>query len=111
MAQHRADDPRAAAQPSNGLRGPGGRQLLSGFYIVNDYSGQVLDNSASTSNGAVIQQFQLYGGTTQRWDLVGLGNGNYAIFNEFSGKVLGDPGFSTNNGTGIIQWDWNGGLN
>jgi hypothetical protein len=25
--------------------------------------------------------------------------------------VLGDPGYSTRNGTGIIQWHWNGGLN
>ena len=43
-----------------------GRQLLSGFYIVNDYSGKVLSNPISTSNGAAIQQYQLSGGTTQR---------------------------------------------
>jgi hypothetical protein len=33
------------------------------------------------------------------------------VVNEASGKVLGDPGFSTSNGTGIIQWQWNGGHN
>jgi hypothetical protein len=44
------------------------KQLLAGFYIVNAASGQVLNNEFSNSIGAAIQQFQLYGGTTQRWD-------------------------------------------
>ena len=34
-----------------------GRQMLSGFYLVNAASGKVLDDSFSTSNGAAIQQF------------------------------------------------------
>ena len=35
------------------------RQLLSGYYVVNESSGKVLDDpNFSTSNGAVIQQFQ-----------------------------------------------------
>jgi hypothetical protein len=39
-----------------------------------------------------------------------LSYGNYFV-NEASGKVLGDPGFSTSNGTGIIQWQLTGGKN
>jgi Ricin-type beta-trefoil lectin domain-like len=86
--------------------------LLAGFYIVNEYSGKVLDDpGAWASDGAVIQQFQLNGGSNQRWDFVGLSNGNYAIYNESSGKVLGDPGCSKSSGTGIMRWQWNGGLN
>jgi len=89
-----------------------GRQLLSGYYIANASSGKVLDNPAfSTSNGAVIQQYQLNGGLNQQWQIDSLGNGNYAIVNASSGKVLDDPGFSNNNGTPIVQWDYNGGLN
>jgi hypothetical protein len=33
------------------------------------------------------------------------------LINTFSGKVLGNPGSSRSNGTGIIQWQLNGGLN
>ena len=35
----------------------------------------------------------------------------YYIINEASGKVLGDPGFSTSNGTSMIQWQLTGGSN
>ena len=67
------------------------RQLLSGYYIVNEASGKVLDDpGGSTNNGAVIDQWQLNGGANQRWDFVELGNGYYEIVNEASGKVLDD---------------------
>jgi hypothetical protein len=90
------------------------RQLLSGYYIVNAASGKVLDDpGGSTSNGAVIEQWQLNCGMNQRWDILPVASGsvNCLLVNEASGKVLGDPGFSTSNGTGIIQWQWNGGRN
>ena len=81
-----------------------GRQMLSGYYIVNAASGKVLDDpGGSTSNGAVIDQWQLNGGTNQRWDLVPVGNGNYSIQNEASQLVL-DNSLSTSNGTVIDQW-------
>jgi hypothetical protein len=35
----------------------------------------------------------------------------YYVINASSGKVLGDPGYSKTNGTGIIQWQWNVVLN
>ena len=92
------------------------RQLLSTYYIVNDASGKVLTDTGGSTNGAVIYQYQLYGETNQQWYTVPVSNnssGNvlYALVNASSGLVLGDPGFSTTNGTGIIQWQWNGGLN
>jgi hypothetical protein len=42
---------------------------------------------------------------------VPLNNGNYAVLNAYSGKVLDDPGFSTYNGAPINQYQWNGGDN
>jgi hypothetical protein len=88
------------------------RELLSGYYLINTFSGKVLDDPGfSTSNGVQMDQWQLSGGANQRWNLVGLSNGNDAIVNASSGKVLGDPGYSSANGTGMIQWQWNGGLN
>ena len=67
--------------------------MLSGFYLVNEASGKVLDDpGGSTSNGAVIDQWQLNGGTNQRWDFVGADRtANNLIVNEASNKVLERP--------------------
>ena len=47
------------------------RQLLSGYYIVNAYSGKVLDDpNFSTSDGTPIIQYQLNGGLNQQWKLL-----------------------------------------
>jgi hypothetical protein len=86
--------------------------LLSGYYIVNAYSGKVLDDPAfSTSNGTQVQQYQLNGLANQRWDLVPLTGGNDLIVNEFSGKVLDDPAYSTSDGAAIQQYQRLGGAN
>jgi hypothetical protein len=88
------------------------RQLLSGYYIVNASSGKVLDvRDFSKSNGAVIQQFQLNGGTNQQWNLVPLPDGNQKIVNVQSGMVLANYDHSTRNGTPIVQRPWLGFLN
>jgi hypothetical protein len=80
------------------------RQLLAGFYIVNEASGKVLDDpGASPNNGAFIDQYQLNGGMNQRWDLIFAGGNTYFIRNEASGLVL-DNGLSTIEGTKIGQW-------
>ena len=89
-----------------------GRQLLSGYYISNASSGKVLDDpDFSKSNGAVIQQFQLNGGTNQQWNLVALPDGNQKIVNAQSGMVLANYDHSTSNGTPIVQRPWLGSLN
>ena len=88
-----------------------GRQLLSGYYIVNQASGKVLDDpGSSTTEGMTIDQYQLNGGANQRWNFVGLSNGNVEIVNESSNQVLDDPNDSTSAHV-IDQWDWNGGAN
>jgi endo-1,4-beta-xylanase len=82
------------------------------YYVDNAASGKVLDDpNFSTSNGTLIQQFQLNGGLNQQWQVVPLANGNYEVFNASSGKVLDDPNFSTSNRTIIQQFQLNGGLN
>jgi hypothetical protein len=48
-----------------------GRQLLSGCYVINAFSGKVLDNPGfSTSNGVQMDQWQWNGGLNQQWFLV-----------------------------------------
>ena len=42
---------------------------------------------------------------------VPLADGNDLIVNAYSGLALGDPGYSTCDGTPIIQWQVNGGQN
>ena len=67
--------------------------------MVNAYSGEVLDDpSFSTSNGTLIQQYQLNGGLNQQWQIVPRANGDDEVFNAYSGKVLDDPSFSTATG-------------
>ena len=73
-----------------------GRQMLSGFYLINMESGLALDDTNfSTSNGNLIQQWQPTGGANQRWNLVSLPDGNDEIVNAYSGKVLDDTNWST----------------
>ncbi len=88
-----------------------GRQLLSGYYLVNAASGKVLDDpNFSTTNGAAIDQWQLNGGANQQWNLVA-GKYGIEVKNAFSGKLLDDPGSSKSSGTPIIQDTANGGAN
>jgi hypothetical protein len=89
-----------------------GRQLLSAtqYYIVNAASGKVLDDpGGSTRNGTAIIQYQLNGGANQKWTIQkdhtdSNGQTVDLIVNVSSGKVLDDPGFRTNRGTGVIQY-------
>jgi hypothetical protein len=88
-----------------------GRQLLSfsGYYLANAYSGKVLDDPGGTSRlDAVIEQYQLNGGTNQLWQIVPLGNVYSRIVNTKSGEVLFDSGNSTTGASLIEQKDWTG---
>ena len=67
------------------------RQLLSGYYIVNEASGKVLDNSPPTAMGPSSISGSLYGGTNQQWNLVPLANGTYAIRTSQSGYGADRP--------------------
>jgi hypothetical protein len=83
------------------------RKLLSSgyYYVVNAARGKVLDDPGfSTMNGEYLQQFQLNGGSNQRWYLDPQVVGT-TIKNAYSGKVLEDPGFKRTS-TEIQQNDW-----
>jgi Ricin-type beta-trefoil lectin domain-like len=82
-----------------------GRQMLSGFYLANAYSGKVLDDPAGSINlGAVIDQYQITGSANQQWQIGTLSNGYSRILNTQSGQVLIDTGHSTSGASSIEQW-------
>ncbi len=76
------------------------------YYIMNNYSGKVLDDTNwSTSNGTVMQQWsEVSGQTDQEWSFIPASSGFYYIMNRHSGKVLDDTNWSTSNGTTVQQW-------
>jgi len=55
----------------------------SGYYVIyNEVSNKVVDVAgASTSNGALIRQWDYLGGANQQWSLVPTDNGYWAIVN------------------------------
>ena len=100
--------------------GPGSPNLLlfngvnvSGLYDVRaKNSGKVLDVAGiSLFNGAVVQQWDYWGGDNQKWLISSVGNGYYKILAKHSGKSLDVTGISPYNGAVIEQWDYWGGDN
>ncbi len=73
--------------------------MLSGYYIVSEYSGKVLDDpGGSTSQNTFIDQWQLTGTANQQWNFTYEGNGYYAITNAKSGMALTDYDNQTGDG-------------
>ena len=68
------------------------------------------DPSFSTSNGVLVQQYQLNGGTNQQWEILTLANGNEEFLNAASHEGLEDPGSSVGPGTAIDQYPLYGAL-
>jgi pyruvate dehydrogenase (quinone)/pyruvate oxidase len=81
------------------------------YKLVNQNSGYLLDDpNGSTSNGALMDQWQSDGGTNQEW--VATVNGSFWTFtNIASGKLLDDPNSNTAPNTQLDQWQANGGSN
>ncbi|MFH5821142.1 RICIN domain-containing protein [Georgenia sp. AZ-5] len=76
------------------------------------HSDRVIDvKDLSTANGAVIHQWEWWGGGNQRWRLEPTGGGYARIVSQLSGKVLDVANLSTANGAVIHQWEWWGGDN
>ena len=80
------------------------------YTIVNRNSGKLLDIcSASTADGACVEQWTGNGGTNQQFQFVDSGSGYYRIKARHSGKVLDDYNFATADGSPVKQWtDLNG---
>ncbi len=80
--------------------------------IVNRNSGKALDvTGQSTSDGALLEQWDYWGGPNQKWQTVDVGGGYVKIVNLNSGKVLDVADQSTSDGAQIIQYTDNGGRN
>ena len=93
-------------------------QLPDGNYQVqNEYNDLYLEDPGSkTGNGVDIDQWTLNGSGTanQEWTLIAAstnGPATYRVENASSHLVLDDPNSSASNGTGIVQWQSNGGAN
>ncbi len=86
---------------------------LAGTYkLQNRHSSLFLDvNSASTSDGARVQQWTGNSCACQNFVLSHLGSGIYRILAEHSGKSLDVSGPSTADGTPIVQWSYASGSN
>ena len=91
------------------LTGTGISFATSQFAIVNKLSSKTLDVTGfSKLNGAPIQQWDYWGGDTQKWQLIPVNGQSYKIASILSQKVLDVTGYSTNNGAIIQQWDYLG---
>ena len=85
----------------------------AGYFQINSCKSakDAVVSGASTANGAGIVQWSLGSSGDDQWQPVINADGSYTFFNLHSGKVLEDPGSSTNNTTQMDQWDSNGGNN
>ena len=81
----------------------------SGYYTIqNASSGLFL--SGSGSNGSALVQQTASTANSQLWLLKASGS-NWTIINKASGLAIDDPASSKTQGTGLITWSPNGGVN
>jgi hypothetical protein len=85
----------------------------SGTHVLtNSNSGMDMDvTSASTADGALIDQWPATGGTNQEWSLEPVSGNVFTLVNVNSGKCLDVPSSSTAEGVQLDQWTCNGGAN
>jgi hypothetical protein len=90
---------------------PEGRVWFSGG-IISRSSGKSLDvQNRSTQDSAAVQQWDYAQAPNQKWDLIDLGRGEFAIVSQGSNKVLDVVGASTQDGASVQQYRWGGGDN
>jgi len=88
---------------------PNGDVRFSGP-IINQNSGKALDVAGrSRSDGANVQQYDYANQDNQKWDVVALRRGEFAIVNRASGKVLDvDDSRINDRGANVQQYRWGG---
>jgi len=90
---------------------PQGRVWFSGG-ILSRASNKALDvQNRSTQDSAAVQQWDYAGAPNQKWDIIDLGRGEFAIVSQGSNKVMDVQRGSTDDGANVIQYRWNGGEN
>jgi endoglucanase len=87
--------------------------LNNGMYqLTNVNSSLVLDvTNGDTAYGTKMNQEPNLIGANQEFIISHTADGHYKIINSKAGIPVEDPGFSTNNGTQLDIWGWNGGTN
>lgn len=63
-------------------------------------------NAESKNNGANVQLWDRNDGNGQRFRVTNLGDNEYSIINEYSGKALDIDGGSKKAGANVHQWTW-----
>jgi chitinase len=86
--------------------------LADGTYtITSAYSGKCVDiTSASTADGAQVEQYQCNGTGAQKFALKNMGSGWYRLLNTNSGKAIDIAAASTADGAKVQQYTDNGTL-
>jgi hypothetical protein len=82
------------------------RQLLSGYYLINESNGLVIDDQGGSTSVTTIDQWQVNGGLNQQWYLAPQANGSYAIENAASYLVLAGVSDTKD----ASQFSWSPGL-
>lgn len=86
---------------------PEGRVSYSGP-IMNRHSDKAMDvTEQGLQDGANIQQWSFADQANQNWDVIDIGNNEFAIISRHSGRALTVQGGRDNNGANIIQQGWN----
>jgi chitinase len=82
----------------------------AGSYTIQSVlSGKCVDiDSASTADGAQVQQYQCNSTGAQLFNVIDMGNGWYKVLNANSGKAIDITGASTADGANVQQWSDNG---
>ncbi|GAA2674516.1 MULTISPECIES: RICIN domain-containing protein [Actinosynnema] len=81
----------------------------STYTIAVKNSGKCLDVlDGNTANGALVAQWDCWGGTMQQWTLRGSGSGTYALVNVATGKCLDIPYGTTEYFVQAQQWSCSG---
>lgn len=85
----------------------------SDYKIINRNSGKALTIAGTdkSADGALIQQFADTGAAYQRWQIAGLGGGQFLITNRQSTDFMDITSASSADGATNIQWSNNGGTN
>jgi hypothetical protein len=88
----------------------GSTGIVSGgvYKLVNQYSGKVLENGSSATQGARVVQWTDNGGTAQQWTVTAVSGGYHKLVCRRSGMALDNSSLRAP-GDPVVQWTDNGG--
>jgi hypothetical protein len=78
-----------------------------GSYTIQNMSSSMLLGDG----GGTLRQYWSNGQASQLWSVSLAGSNNYVFTNKSTGRVIDDPNFNQQQGTSLITWPLNGGMN